>query len=288
MVARTRVKARVLDFTNEKGRGEFNPRQVEEGDYAGKIVSLKEQETKEKPGEPGSGGEPMWVFGFQLKDMPSAVYPYYCVLREGQLWKVRNISIACGKAIGGKLKLDPNGFVGKEVALSMITEIGTPPYKDKSAVDNVFPLKDLYGDAEDDADQDDEADDVEDDDEPEPPKRTTRRKAAPKPEPEDDDDEEDEEEPPPPPKRRTRKPAPPVEEDDDEEDEPEPPKRRTRAAAAKPPARRRAAPVVEDDDDEEEDEAPPARRRPAAKAATRRKAAPPEDDDDDDMDVEEI
>jgi hypothetical protein len=238
-----KAKARVIDFTNVKDRGEYNPRWVEEGDYVATIVSVKDQVSKKK--EDGSGGEPMWVYGFQLVDMASAVYPYYCVINEAQAWKIRAIFVAAGFNVGKvKMKADPNKVIGKRVLIALVTEPGTGGFKDKSVINDVLPLN--SGDLD--------ADDEDDDEEEEAPVAKTRAKRKPAP-PVEDDDEEDEEEEPEPPKRRastTRRKAKPVVEDDEEEDE-EPVKKPARRSA-KAPARRGKATVVEPEEDEEDED----------------------------------
>lgn len=257
-MAGVRVKAQKFDFTNVSSeRTGFNPRLVEEGDYAGKIVSLVEQLTKEKPD--GGGGDPMWVIGVQLVDMASAVYPYYIPLTDNQLWKVASVSKACGQVVDGRAaSIDPNKWVGKLIGVTLITDTPTDPqYKPKSVIDGIMSHKALLAQSDDDDSQSDDEDD--DEPAPKPPARRRAAKPAPAPEPEDDDDDEyEDDEPEPTPPKRTRRRAAPaaVVEDDDDDDEVEAPPARTRRAAAKPaakaPAKRRRAPVVEDDDDDME------------------------------------
>lgn len=229
---------RVIDFTNVKDRGQFNPRHLPEGIYTAKITAFTDSVAK-------SSGNDMWTYTIQLTDHPSAIYPYRCTLTAESLWKIRNLLIACGIEVPKKrLNVDPERPVGKDV----IVELEDDEYegRPKSNVLNVYHIDDLKkfkaGKPIAVADEDDDEDDEED--EPTPAKRAAAKKTArrkPAPEPEDDEDDEDDEEEPPPPPRRKKKAAPPPPDDDDEEDEDEEPP---------PPRRKKRKPAPVDDDDE--------------------------------------
>lgn len=239
----TRIKPRKLDFTNTQDRSVFNPKRVAEGEYRAKVVHLEDKNSKED--------KPMWTFGIALNDSPSHVYPLYCVLEESQLWKIRNLFVACGFKVPKALAtIDPNRAVGKEIVISL----GDDEYegREKSTIIATLPPSTL----DDEADEDD--DEVEEEEEEvAPPKKRGRPAKKVEPEPEDDDDEEEEDEPPA--RKRPvarRKPAPVVEDDEDEEEEEPPTRTRTRRSKAAAPARRarRAAAVDEDDDEMDVDD----------------------------------
>jgi hypothetical protein len=174
-VAAAKAKAKVLDFTNVKDKGMYNPVQQEEGDYKLQIASVVEQDSK-------STNEPMWVFGLSLVGHRTAVYPYYCVLNEDNLWKVRNLIEATGKAVPKKrLKFDPQSIVGKFVGGTLADD--EYDGKMKSIISALFPVSEL--------------DDEDDEEEAPPPakkkapaKKAPAKKKKPEPEPEDDEDED--------------------------------------------------------------------------------------------------
>lgn len=189
----TKAAAKVLDFTNVKERGDFNPKHIEPGDYTAKVTKVVETEAKD--------GEDMWVFSIVLDEHPRNTYPYYIKLVETQLWKLRLLFAAVGVTVGQrKVKIDPNKLVGKDLGVAM--EDDEYDGKLKSVVAEVFPAEDVTGDPEDDVEP--EEDDVEEDDIEEEPapkktaKKTPAKKAAakkkPAPEPEEDEEEEDDDE----------------------------------------------------------------------------------------------
>lgn len=173
-VAPAKAKAKVLDFTNVKDRGMYNPVQQEEGDYKLQIASVVEQESKKTQ-------EAMWVFGLSLVGHKTAVYPYYCLLNEDNLWKVRNLIEATGKSVPKKrLKFDPQSLVGKFVGGTL--EDDEYDGKMKSVIAAIF-----------------NADELDDEEEEAPPakkapaKKAPAKKKKPEPEPEEDEDDVDEE-----------------------------------------------------------------------------------------------
>lgn len=169
MAANTETTAtkKVLDFTNVKESSGINPKHRPAGDYRMKITKVTEQPNKNDPSITN------WVFVFTPTDMQSAAYPYYCVLQENQLWKVRNLLIACGISVPKKrLNVDPNKLVGKEVGVTLDDD--EYEGKLKSVITAVFPSSDLEdedapADTDDEAEEDETeseepADDVSDDD----------------------------------------------------------------------------------------------------------------------------
>jgi hypothetical protein len=188
------AKKTALDFTNVKEGGNFSKKHMPAGDYLAKVTKVEDA----KPKDP-SDKTPMWLFTIQLKNTPSATYPYYCKLQENQLWKVRNMLVAAGINVPKKrVAVDPNKLVGKLIAVSLDdTEYDG---KDQSEIGSVFSASELEGgDADVSEDVNDDADDGEDDEEPTPKaKKSKPAKVA------ADDDEEDE----PAPKAKKKKAAP--------------------------------------------------------------------------------
>lgn len=219
-----KASAKIIDFSNVKDRGNFNPKNIEPGDYIGTITKVDQTQAKD--------GEDMWVFTFELDGVPRATYPHYCKLVDTQFWKIKALFEAAGISVGKrKAKVDPNRLVGKSVGVGI--EDDEYEGRVKSTIVDVFPEEDVHDSK---GDEDPEEDDLEEDDieeeEPAPKKRAKK-----KPEPEEEEDEEDEEE---------------EDEDDEEEEdeEPEPPKKK-RAPAKKAPAKKKRP--VDDDDEDEED-----------------------------------
>lgn len=185
------VSQKVIDFTNVKDRGQFNPRQVPVGDYLARVVKVEDGKAKSDDGF-------QYIFTIKLVKFSQNSYPYYCKLTENQLWKLRNLLIAAGMAVPKKrMKLDPSKIVGKLIGVTM--EDDEYEGKMKSVIQAVFPANELdeseLPDSSDDDVDDDEgdveyADDIADDvadDEP------AEEEAEVEPEEEADDEEEDEE-----------------------------------------------------------------------------------------------
>jgi hypothetical protein len=242
-------RAMTFDMSNVKDRSNYNPKHMDEGDYLAKIVSIEEDLSKSE--------NKMWIFGFQLVDNRSAVYPYYCILDENNLWKIRTVFEAAGIPVKkARVKLDPARVLGKIVAITLEDdEYNGKPKSTIGAIMNKSELEDVKSSAKDDDDDDvdpDDVEDVDDDDdeeEEEPPAKKAKKKAPvkkkrrPEPEPEEEDEEEEDEE---------------EEEDgDEEEEEPEPPKRvkKKASAPAKKVVKKKAKkkPVDGDEDDDELD-----------------------------------
>lgn len=186
------ARKKTFDMTKVKERGPFNPVHVEPGDYRLKITAVYETESKKS-------GEAMWVFAFQLTEKASAVYPYYCLLNEDNLWKIRNVCEAAGISVPKKrVTLDPAKLIGREIGATL--EEDEYEGKMKSVVNSIFSASELE-DVDSDSDEDEEdTTDVE-----------------------DEEDEEEEEEPPAPKKKSSKeassKKAKKVTQDDDEDDE---------------------------------------------------------------------
>lgn len=141
---------RKVDFSKVTESSGINPKHVEEGDYLAKIIKVVETMKDDVP---------MWNFHFQLDDMKSAVYPYYCKLQENQLWKLRNLLVAAGKQVPKKaVNVDAESIVGKMVGITL--EGDEYEGKMKSVISAVFPASELEAQAP----EDDDADLMEEDD----------------------------------------------------------------------------------------------------------------------------
>lgn len=213
----------IIDFSNVKERGNFNPKNIDAGDYAATITKVEATESK--------AGDPMWVFTIELDDVPRASYPHYCVLTDNQYWKIKALFTAAGINVGQrKVKVDPNKLIGKSIGVGM--EDDEYEGRLKSVIVEVFTPDELDPV---DGDADAEDDDLEEEVEEEAPPTRKKKRAAPVVEEEDDEDEDEE---------------------DEEEAEPEPP-RRKKAPAKKAPAKKTSArkrPVDDDEDEEDDDE----------------------------------
>lgn len=127
-----------VDFTNVKESSGFNPKRMEAGDYLAEIVSVTKDKSK--------AGSEMLVFAFQLQEHKSAVYPYYIVLDDKSLWKLRNILVALGKkAPKGKASIDVERLVGSTLGVSL--EDDEYEGKEKSVIDSIFSANEIQGDA---------------------------------------------------------------------------------------------------------------------------------------------
>lgn len=164
----------ILDFTNVKDSSGVNPVHRPAGDYRVKLVKVEAVPNKKDPSITN------WVFHFTPTDMQSATYPYYCVLQENQLWKVRNLLIACGLSVPKKkVNVDPNKLVGREIGVTLDDD--EYEGKMKSVITALFPASDLE---DDDAtpDTDDEVEEEEEvEEEPAPVARKAKAKPAPAP-----------------------------------------------------------------------------------------------------------
>lgn len=238
-----------IDFTNVKEGGSFSKKHMPAGDYLARVTKVEDAMPKDK-----SDKTPMWLFTIQLKETPSATYPYYCKLQENQLWKVRNLLVAAGINVPKKkVAVDPNKLIGKLVAVSL----DDTEYNDKmqSEVAAVFSPNELDGDTGVDDEDEDDVEEPDDDDEEETPAPKKKKAKAPEPEEEDDDEEEEEEEPAPVKKKKKKVAEPEPEEDeeeDDEDEEPEPPKKKRKSKKERAAAKAAAAAAADDDEDDDE------------------------------------
>ena len=129
------ASAKMVDLSGVKDRGNFNPKRVESGDWAAKIVKVEDGESKKTE-------EFQYIFTFKLEKFSQYSYPYYCKLTENQLWKLRNLLIAAGINVPKKkMKLDPNKVVGRRVGVTM--EDDEYEGKMKSVISAVFPASEL-------------------------------------------------------------------------------------------------------------------------------------------------
>lgn len=141
-----------VDFSNVKDRGNFNPKQVAEGDYAAVIVKVEDGESKKD-------NEFQYVFTIKLAKFSQNSYPYYCKVVENQLWKLRNIAVAAGLNVPKKrMKFDPNKLTGKKIGVTMADDEFEG--KMKSVIDAVFPISELADGAEIEDDSEDNFDET--------------------------------------------------------------------------------------------------------------------------------
>lgn len=161
------AKARALDFTNVKDAGQFNTKHQAPGDYRGKVTKVADAKSKKTD-------EAMWVFTVQVG---SGTYPYYCVLNENNIWKVRNLCVAAGLNVPKKrVNVDPNKVVGKDIGVTL--EDDEYDGKIKSVVASVFPTSELEDEAPGDDEEDEGADDSSDEEDEKPaPKKSKKDKS---------------------------------------------------------------------------------------------------------------
>lgn len=151
--------ARVVDLTNVKESSGISKKRMPAGDYAAVITKVEDAVSKKS----GDDKTPMYLFTIKLKENSGAVYPYYCVLQENQLWKLRNIFIAAGKTVPKKkLKVDPNTIVGKLIGVTL--EDTEHEGKEQSEISGVFPAADLDDSAISSSDEDEPTEDSDDSD----------------------------------------------------------------------------------------------------------------------------
>lgn len=149
--------AKVMDFTNVKDAGQFNPMRVPAGDYRAKITAVADHK---KEGEKTSV---QWVFTLQLVDRQRATYPYYANHVDVKFaWKVRNLCLAAGlNAPKKKVKVDPNKLVGKIIGIALDDD--EYEGKKKSVIVATFPASDVTATPKPDEDNDEDVDDVDTD-----------------------------------------------------------------------------------------------------------------------------
>lgn len=151
MAKEKKASAKVVDFSNVKERGNFNPQQVEMGDYLAKVVKVEDGESKQNQ-------DFMYIFTIKLSKFSQYSYPYYCKLTENQLWKLRNLLVAAGLNVPkARMKLEPSKVVGKTIGVTM--EDDEYEGKMKSVIAAVFPAAELANYGNDPEPDEDEADD---------------------------------------------------------------------------------------------------------------------------------
>jgi len=136
-----------LDFTNVQDGVMFNKKHYAPGDYPAKVIKVQDATKKDDK------SVKMWLFTIQVK---SGTYPYYCTrTAANQLWKIRNLFVACGINVPKKrVNVDPNKLVGKSLAVTLDDE----EYEGKmqSVVATTFPLSELEAEGEGEEPDDDE------------------------------------------------------------------------------------------------------------------------------------
>jgi hypothetical protein len=138
-----KASVKVADFSGVKERGDFNPKHVEEGDYAAKVVKVEDGEVKSGDNK----GDFQYIFTIKLQKFSQYSYPYYCKLQENQLWKLRNLAVAAGLNVPKKRqKFDPNKIAGKSIGVTMEDDEYTNDKGKttlKSVIAAVFPVSEL-------------------------------------------------------------------------------------------------------------------------------------------------
>lgn len=118
-----------LDFSNVSEGSTFSPRRLPEGTYLATLAKVESKTSK--------AGNPMLVYTIIPVEHPTAVYPYYIVLDEKQLWKFRALLLAAGKEVPKrKVTVDPESIVGKQVMIDL--EDDEWEGREKSTVAGVF------------------------------------------------------------------------------------------------------------------------------------------------------
>jgi hypothetical protein len=118
-----------LDFSNVSEGSTFSPRRLPEGTYLATLAKVESKTSK--------AGNPMLVYTIIPVEHPTAVYPYYIVLDEKQLWKFRALLLAAGKEVPKrKVTVDPESIVGKQIMIDL--EDDEWEGREKSTVAGVF------------------------------------------------------------------------------------------------------------------------------------------------------
>ena len=118
-----------LDFSNVREGSTFSPRRLPEGSYLADIAKVEHKDS--------NAGNPMLVYTIIPVEHPTAVYPYYVLLNEKQLWKFRALLLAAGKDVPKrKVTVDPESIVGKQVMIDL--EDDEWEGREKSVVAGVF------------------------------------------------------------------------------------------------------------------------------------------------------
>ena len=118
-----------LDFSNVTEGSTFSPRRLPEGTYLATLAKVESKTSK--------AGNPMLVYTIIPVEHPTAVYPYYIVLDEKQLWKFRALLLAAGKEVPKrKVTVDPESIVGKQIMIDL--EDDEWEGREKSTVAGIF------------------------------------------------------------------------------------------------------------------------------------------------------
>lgn len=193
-----------VNFKGVKDRSPFRRKHLPEGDYRAKIIDVADHES--------NSGNSGWVWTIQVPK-GNATYPYYTMLEDNQLWKIRNLLTAAGLKVPKKLvAVDPNKAIGKEIAVTL--EDDEYEGRLRSSIEDVFPVRDLAPSDDDDDDEDDEVDE-EDEVEEEEDDDTSDDTS----DDEDEDEDEEEEEPAPKKSKSKKSKAKSKKKADDDDDE---------------------------------------------------------------------
>ena len=118
-----------LDFSNVTEGSTFSPRRLPEGSYLAVLAKVEVKTSK--------AGNPMLVYTIIPVEHPTAVYPYYVLLDEKQLWKFRALLLAAGKDVPKrKVTIDPESIVGKQIMIDL--EDDEWEGREKSVIAGVF------------------------------------------------------------------------------------------------------------------------------------------------------
>lgn len=118
-----------LDFSNVTEGSTFSPRRLPEGTYLATLAKVESKTSK--------AGNQMLVYTIIPVEHPTAVYPYYVLLNEKQLWKFRALLLAAGKEVPKrKVTVDPESIVGKQVMIEL--EDDEWEGREKSTITGVF------------------------------------------------------------------------------------------------------------------------------------------------------
>ena len=118
-----------LDFSSVSEGSTFSPCRLPEGSYLATVAKVEAKDSK--------AGNPMLVYTFIPVEYPTAVYPYYVLLDEKQLWKFRALLLAAGKDVPKrKVTVDPESIVGKQIMIDL--EDSEWEGREKSVVAGVF------------------------------------------------------------------------------------------------------------------------------------------------------
>lgn len=149
---------KVIDFSNVREGGTFNKRRIPSGDYLMTITKCDDAEVKSGDNK----GTFQYLFTLKPKNKHTdRAFPYYCQLKEDQLWKLRNLAIAAGLNVPKKkMKFDPSKVIGRTVGVTL--EDDEYEGKAQSTIVAIFPAAEMVEGAVTEADDDDTPEDDED------------------------------------------------------------------------------------------------------------------------------